>query len=345
MSSRPGAARVGASSSSSASAAPARSRRDDDDSDEEGVGGSSSVSREAPPPDPKALELLKQADKKFKSFSLFNSQQKFEDGVEILGKAASQFKMNKNWKEAGDTYVQMAEVYESKLKDPFEAASSYDQAAKAYKNCDIKEAIRCFILAVENQMENNRFASAAKIWKEVGGLHEKEYQLKEAMSAYSKAADCFEAENSTANANGCHVKVAGLAAETEDYDKAVKIYEKLMKACLDNSSLRWSVKDYQFRALLCKFVVAAKNGDLDDVEATCNRYRDMNPQFDDTRECNLILDLIEDFKEDDENKFTDHVFRFDEIIKLDNWTAKVLLQIKKSLKEGPQGKPDEDDLR
>lgn len=301
---------------------------------------------------PKALELLKQADKKFTSFLPLNSRHKLEDGVEILGRAASQFKMNQNWKEAGDTYVRMAEIYEMKLKEPFEASSFYDLAAKAYKNCDTKEAIRCFLLAVENQMENNRFASAAKIWKEVGTLHEKEYQLKdqlkEAMSAYQKAADCFEAENSTANANGCHVRVAALAAETEDYKKAVDIYEKLMKACLDNSSLRWSVKDYQFRALLCKFVVGAKNGSLDDVEASCDRYREMNPPFDDTRECNLIVDLVEDFKEDDETKFTEHVFKFDEIVKLDHWTAKILLQIKEMILYGPKENKDgydEYDLR
>jgi hypothetical protein len=70
----------------------------------------------------------------------------------------------------------------------------------------------------------------------------------------------YDTDNASANANGMHVKVAALAAENEDYKRAIEIYEKVSKNSLDNSSLRWSVKDYLFRALLCQFVLAARKG-------------------------------------------------------------------------------------
>ena len=38
-------------------------------------------------------------------------------------------------------------------------------------------------------MENNKFAMAAKIWKEMGTLHEKEHNAVGAMSCFQKAAD------------------------------------------------------------------------------------------------------------------------------------------------------------
>lgn len=40
-----------------------------------------------------------------------------------------------------------------------------------------------------SQMENNKFAMAAKIWKEMGMLHEKEHNAVGAMSCFQKAAD------------------------------------------------------------------------------------------------------------------------------------------------------------
>lgn len=36
------------------------------------------------------------------------------------------------------------------------------------------------------------------------------------------------------NANACHIKVASMAAEQEDYAKAIQIYEKVSKASMES---------------------------------------------------------------------------------------------------------------
>lgn len=133
-------------------------------------------------------------------------------------------------------------------------------------------------------------------------------------------------------------KVAALTAEAGEYKKAISLWEKISKSSLENSALRWGVKDYLFRALLCHFVLAAPSHQLQGVSDKLEQYVDMCPQMDNTREKTLIEDLIADFAENDSDAFADHVFRFDEIQKLDNWTAKVLLEIKKALEAG---NPDE----
>lgn len=48
-----------------------------------------------------------------------------------------------------------------------------------------------------------------------------------AVQHYESAADYFRGEESTSSANKCMIKVAQYAAQLEDYDKAIQIYEQV----------------------------------------------------------------------------------------------------------------------
>lgn len=81
---------------------------------------------------------MKDAEKRLNAFSLFSSKSaKYEDAIELYTKAAASYKMNKNWQEAGDAYVAAAECSE-KLKEEHDVCTHYVNAAKAYKNCNVK---------------------------------------------------------------------------------------------------------------------------------------------------------------------------------------------------------------
>ena len=57
--------------------------------------------------DKKGLELMSEANKKLNKSgfsSLFSGNSKYEEAREILAKAAAQFKISKNWQEAGELY-------------------------------------------------------------------------------------------------------------------------------------------------------------------------------------------------------------------------------------------------
>ena len=152
---------------------------------------------------------------------------------------------------------------------------------------------------------------------------------------YLCPAPSYEADNNAAsNANGMFIKVADLAAEVEDYKKAIQIYEKVSKSSVESSALRWSVKDHLFKALLCHFALAAPSHKLEPVSRKLEQYVDMCPNMDNTREKGLIEDLIADFDAASPDDYADHVFKFDEIMPLDRWKSKVLLQIKKCLEGG-----------
>lgn len=206
--------------------------------------------------------------------------------------------------------------------------------------------MRYFQITTNMLMEANRFSSAAKIWKDVGELYEKDMQPKQAAEAYEKAATCYEAEDSKANAGAMKIKVAQLAAEAEDYKKAIEIYEQVAKQALDTNVGRWSVTSYLFKALLCQFAISAEKHDLIKLENKLEKYKDMHPQLDGTRECKLIENCIDAFTQDDVDKYTDEVMRFDEILKLDNWTAGILLKVKQALQGGgDSGSADAEDLQ
>jgi len=91
-------------------------------------------------------------------------------------------------------------------------------------------------------------------------------------------------------------------------------------------------KKYMFKALLCHFVLGAKAGDVSGVADAVTKYKNMSAAFDGTRECKLIESLDAAYAASDVQKFTDHLFAYDRISKLDNWTSTLLLSVKSALK-------------
>lgn len=72
-----------------------------------------------------------------------------------------------------------------------------------------------------------RFTLAAKHHQTIAEILEADGNLAKSIHHYEQAADYFKGEESNASANKCLLKVAFHAAETEDYMKAIKIYEEV----------------------------------------------------------------------------------------------------------------------
>jgi hypothetical protein len=79
----------------------------DDQEDDKETGGKGGGGGSA-----KGDELVSQAEKKLKSWSLFSSSSKYDDACELYDKAAAQYKIDKEWEKAGQTYVKAAEISE-----------------------------------------------------------------------------------------------------------------------------------------------------------------------------------------------------------------------------------------
>ena len=110
------------------------------------------------------------------------------------------------------------------------------------------------------------------------------------MQHYEQAAEYFKGEESHSSANKCMLKVAEYCATLEKYEKAIKIYETVAAASLENQLLKYAAKDQFFRASLCHLCIDALN-----AQHAVQRYEEQYPAFGDSREAKLIKVGIKEF--------------------------------------------------
>lgn len=277
-----------------------------------------------------------------KSFSLFSSSDKYDDALELYEKAAAQYKATKNWQEVADVYLKCAEICE-KQKRVDDACTHYANCGKAYRHFDAQQAVAHLQIACDMNQESGRFSSAAKLYKDIAQLHEKLLNTKEAIKAWGKAADCYEAEDSVMTGNQCRLNAANLYAENGEYKKAIDLFERIAKSSLDSSTAKFSVKDYLYKAILCHFVLACKKGELAAVQAKLDEYKDMLPAFDGARECKLVEEVLQAFENDELEDLTNAINKYHTIYKLDDFSTRCFYEIKMALKNGT-GEEDGNDL-
>ncbi|KAK4277767.1 hypothetical protein QN277_015715 [Acacia crassicarpa] len=279
-------------------------------------------------------EFEAKAEKKLNSWGFFSS--KHEDAADLFDKAANSFKLAKAWDKAGSTYIKLANCY-FKVESKHEAAQAYVDAAHCYKKTNINEAVSCLDKAVNIFCEIGRLSMAARYFKEIAELHESEQNIEQAIVYYEKAADFFANEEVTTSANQCRQKVAQFAAQLEQYQKAIDIYEDIARQSLNNNLLKYGVKGHLLNAGICQLCKA------DDVAITnaLERYQELDPTFSGTREYRLLADIADSVEQEDVGKFTDVVKEFDSMTPLDSWKTTLLLRVKEKLKSKEL---EEDDL-
>lgn len=276
----------------------------------------------------KARESVAKADKKLASWSASLFGNKYEDAEEIYKQAANQFKAAKCWNDAGETFEKAAACH-LKLKSPHEVATSYQDAAVCYRKVDTAAAVRCYQQTSEIHIELGRFTSAAKVQKEIGELYEAEGNTELALKAYQQAADHYLAEESHSQANQVLLKVAGLAADAQDYTRAIEIYEQVAIASLESNLLRFSVKGYLLSAGICRLAT----GEIAAAVNALERYEGMDASFSGTREGQFLRALVDAYEAMDEEQFTEVVRAYDEVSRLDAQKTTQLLAVKKKIKD------------
>ncbi|KXJ22338.1 alpha-soluble NSF attachment protein [Exaiptasia diaphana] len=284
----------------------------------------------------KAVALLAEAEKKVKSSQgffggLFGGASKLEDAVELYIRAANMFKLAKNWSAAGTAFVEAAKIQQFNLQSKHEAAQHYVDAGTCFKKSDNEESVQCFESAIDIFTDMGRFTMAAKNHITIAEIYENNLvDLEKAIYHYEQAADYYRGEESNSSANKCSLKVAMYSAQMENYPKAIEIYEQVAATAIESSILKYSAKEYFFKAALCHMCV-----DVLEAQRALDKYCDMHAAFQDSRECKLLKNLLEAQEEQNVEAFTEAVQEYDSISRLDQWLTTILLRIKKSMNEEP----------
>ncbi|XP_022146873.1 alpha-soluble NSF attachment protein 2-like [Momordica charantia] len=282
----------------------------------------------------RADDFEAKAEKKLSGWGLFGS--KYDDAADLFDKAANSYKLSKSWDKAGSTYIKLANCH-LKMESKHEAAQAYVDAGNCYKKTSVKEAISCIEQAVNLFCDIGRLNMAARYYKEIAELYENEQDVERAIDYFEKAADLFQNEEVTTSANQCKQKVAQFAAQLEQYQKAIDIYEEIAKYSLKNNLLKYGAKGHLLNAGICQLC----KGDIVAITKALDNYQDLDPTFSGSREYKLLADIASALDEEDVAKFTDVVKEFDSMTTLDPLKTTLLLRVKEKLKAKEL---EEDDL-
>ncbi|XP_057475444.1 alpha-soluble NSF attachment protein-like [Actinidia eriantha] len=281
-------------------------------------------------------DFEKKAEKKFSGWGLFGS--KYEDAADLFEKAANSFKLAKSWDQAGSVYVKLANCH-LKLDSKHEAAGAYADAAHCYKKTNTIESISCLEQAVNLFLEIGRLNMSARYYKEIAELYEANQSFEKAIVYYERAADLYHSEEASSTANQLRQKIAQFAAQLEQYQKAIDIYEDIARDSLNINLLKYGVKGHLLNAGICQ--LCKGKGETVAISNALERYQELDPNFSGSREHRLLADVADAIDQEDVAKFTDAVKEFDSMTKLDAWKTTLLLRVKEAIKAKEL---EEDDL-
>ncbi|CAL9236323.1 unnamed protein product [Arabidopsis halleri] len=233
--------------------------------------------------------------------------------------------------------MMMIFLYNLQSENKHDAANAYTEAAKNYKKVNTNEAASCLEQAVNIYCEIGRLSMAARYYKEIAEYYESDQNIKQAITYFEKAAEFFQSEEVASSANQCKLKIAQYAAQLQQYEKAIKIYEEVAQYSLNNNLLKYGVKGHLLNAGICHLC----KGDVVSITNALEKYQDLDPTFSGTRECKFLANIARAIDEEDVAQFTDVVREFDSITPLDTWKATLLLRVKEKLKAKEL---EEDDL-
>lgn len=285
----------------------------------------------------KAQQLVAEADRKLNpgsglftklssALGMSSQSRAIEDAIDLYVQAGNMFKMQKEWAEGGKIFNKCGDLH-LEIGGKHDAATKYTDASNCYKKCNPQEAVNCLLKAINIYTDMGRFSVAAKHHMMVAEIYESEGgDISKAVEHYSKAADYYQCEESNTTANRCLLNVARYAAQLEQYERAIEIYESIGQSSLDNQLLKYGAKEHFLRAGLCHFCVDTLNAQI-----AIKKYEEMSPAFADSRECKFLKDLYDKVEANDADGFAEIVKDYDSISRLDQWYTTLLLRIKKKL--------------
>ncbi|KAK0615827.1 soluble NSF attachment protein [Bombardia bombarda] len=275
-----------------------------------------------------ADKVLASASGGFGFFS--NKEDKYQQAADLYVQAANAFRLAKEYKESGKAFESAAKVHRDKLSEPDDGANNMVDAFKVYRKEFPEDAVRCLDVAINHYTSKGNFRRAASHKEHAGEVFELEIgDRKRALDCYDKAAGWYEDDNAPALANKLWLKVADISALEGDYYRAIECYDKVADASLSNNLMRYSVKEYFLKA----GIAAMATKDLISVRRNIEKYREKDPSFAQQREYQLLMDLTEAIDAGDQEAFTDKLFAYDQMSKLDKWKTEMLVRIKNQIED------------
>jgi len=259
-----------------------------------------------------------------------SKSEKLSTAIDLYIKAANQYKIVKSWQKAGTAFNDAAHLCLETSHGNYQAASNFGKAAEMLRKVDKAGAVKALERSVQLFLDDGKFASAAKNKQQVAEIAEEDGKLTDAIIAYEKSCDYYEAENSSSTGMGCLLKAAYLCIDALEYEKAISIFDRVAVYYSTNHLTNFKCKTLFFEASICRLYL----GDLVETKKALSSYCEMKSDFVKQREYTFIDSAITACEQFDADKFSAAVTEFDSIQPLQRWQTTVLLTIRDRLEEG-----------
>ena len=273
-------------------------------------------------------ELVRKARSKLapgffgKVFSSKESRQ--EEAMELLGTAANIYKIQKNWKRAGETFEELAQLEVEQGSNT--AYTQFQNAAHCFSFVDKARSNLNLDRAIESCEKTGKYMQAGKLAQKIAQECEENFDYNNAIDKYKKAADYFtmDTQNTKSMQQQCLLKVADLMCISNHKDmftEAPKIYEKIGMQYLTSPLLKSTAKDLFFKNVVCYIA----NKDEVTAEVNLKKFLLEDPTFDDTRDSKFLKAIIKCITDPvDPEGFKKEVQSYKTIRELDKWKLMML---------------------
>ena len=279
----------------------------------------------------RAKKLMAKAEKSLHAKLIMNGFfLKFETSAFQFYQAALSFRACAVWRDAGYCLVRCAGLHQYRLRNLFEAALLYSEAAEVYEKIDKGESMKYFKQAISLYCDLGRFDIAGKIQKKlaISQLRLKHYE--EAAEGFRKASDFLS--NLPEQSNVCLEKAAECLIELNEYQTASDLYTIIAESYAQSNLQYFNCRDKLFRGVMCLFgepmvpdyddddssTFTPAAGSVDDgseekyanIKAVVASYEKIDVLWRCSKEVRFINNIIDCRLEYDQNEFADNLYYY-----------------------------------
>ena len=273
------------------------------------------------------------AEKKLKSWSLFDKNGKYTDAADLFMKAGNAYKSIRDFNNAGEAYSRAGDCFQH-VDSLTEAASAFADSGKMFAKDEAnrEKALAAFNKAQRMYRENSKPLNAARLMEEAAKLFQETNDLESAMQTLTDAAQIYEDEGSIQQSLNVLTQVADIKSSQKNWVEAGKLYRDIALKKMDDRLTALLSSEFCTKAVLCELAA----GDFVGAKIFINDFLAKNPAWDRSHEYNMIQALIKAIEETKPDDFAQAVYDYDQIKRLDNWMTSTLLLIKKQIEVGDE---------
>jgi len=253
-----------------------------------------------------------------------SKSERISTAIDCYIKAATQYKIAKAWQKGGIAFNDAAELSLETSMGSYQAASNFSKAAEMFRKTDKARAVKCLERSCQLFLDDGKFSSAAKNKQQVAEIHEEDGRITDAIIAYEKTCEYYEAENAQSTGFACLLKAGYLCIDAMEYERAIGIFERVAAYYASNSVMFFKCRTIFLEASICRLFL----GDLVETRKCLSRYCEMRSDFVKSREYKFLMDAVTACDEFDAEKFSAAVTEFDSVQQLQRWQTTLLLAIR-----------------